>query len=102
MRVRKFEELDVWKKSGEFSKGIYSLTGQPTFAKDHALKNQIIRASISISLNIAEVQSALYLALDQRYLTEMKFKELYEDLEILSRMIMSLSKYLSGDRDDSK
>ena len=50
-------------------------------------------------LNIArgsaiELQSHLYVALDLNYISEGQFREMYELLEEISKMTISLSKYL--------
>lgn len=47
----KFEELLVWQKAREFSKEIYLVTKE---WRDFELKDQIRRAVVSISSNIAE------------------------------------------------
>ena len=51
MAVQKFEDLIVWQKSQDFSVQVYN---QFTSCKDFGFKDQITRASISISNNIAE------------------------------------------------
>ena len=50
----KFKELRVWQDSVELAKKIYLVTNQADFAKDYGLKDQIRRAVVSISSNIAE------------------------------------------------
>ena len=50
--MKKFEDLEVYKKAFDFSIAIYKLTSTKTF--DLNIKNQIQRASLSITLNIAE------------------------------------------------
>lgn len=50
----KFEQLDVWKMSLEYSDLIYEIADKlPEFEK-YNLKPQIIRATTSVSLNITE------------------------------------------------
>ena len=98
-------------------KDIYSITKKGDFAKDYTLKDQIRRAGISVMLNIAEgfcrkshkefkqflfyshgsvgeIQSALYVAFDQEYITQNIFDDLYakceEDSKIISGLIKSL------------
>ncbi len=49
-----FERLDVWKKSVELADDVYRLTrGFPDFER-FGLANQIRRAAVSVSSNIAE------------------------------------------------
>lgn len=49
-----FEKLNIWQRSIELAKRIYQLSASSGFARDFGLKDQIRRASISISSNIAE------------------------------------------------
>lgn len=51
---RKFEDLPVWKLAKSLAIQIYEITKKGKFQKDYALVNQIRRAAISISSNIAE------------------------------------------------
>ena len=44
--------------------------------------------------SVAEVQAALYVALDQEYLSELKFKELYGLADETSKMTLGLINYL--------
>ena len=50
----RFKELRVWQDSLELAEQIYSITSSGSFRKDFGLKNQIQRAVVSISSNIAE------------------------------------------------
>jgi len=49
-----FRELHVWKLAKDLAVDIYRLTGEPQFKKDFGLKDQVQRAAVSISSNIAE------------------------------------------------
>lgn len=114
----RFENLEVWKLAREFVNLIYTLT--KSFPKEElfALTSQIRRAAISIMLNITEgsdrksdiefirflriaftsleeVVSALYIALDQKYITQKQFDELYPKTNFLSKKINSLINYLN-------
>jgi four helix bundle protein len=53
-KIHSFEDLIVWQKGIELVKLIYLLTGKGRFLKDFSLREQIRRASVSISTNIAE------------------------------------------------
>jgi four helix bundle protein len=115
--IEKFEDIESWKKARILTGQIYDLTSNGRFSKDFALRDQIRRASISIMLNIAEgfgrrtdkefsqflfialgsiaeVQSALYIALDQHYIAEPKFQELYNRSSEVARLISGFIKYL--------
>lgn len=102
----KFEELLVWQKAREFSKEIYLVTKE---WRDFELKDQIRRAVVSISSNIAEgfergskddfarfmyiakgsgaeVRSQLYLALDLGYLSKDRFVELNDNADHIVKL----------------
>jgi len=52
--MNRFEEIVAWQKARELTASIYSLVRSNSLAKDFALKDQMIRAAISIMANIAE------------------------------------------------
>jgi four helix bundle protein len=53
--VTSFEDLDIWKKAQEFAAMIYELCDSNLkISKDFSFKDQIKRAVLSISNNIAE------------------------------------------------
>lgn len=54
MKVKSFEDLQVWQDARKFVKSIYELTSSFGFSKDYGFKDQIQRASVSIMNNIAE------------------------------------------------
>ena len=45
----------------------------------------------------AEVQSQLHVALDQKYLSEKEFKEVYESAAEIARLINGFIQYLTAD-----
>ena len=49
-----FRELYVWQNAKDLAVEIYKLTSIPPLKKDFGLKDQIQRAAVSISCNIAE------------------------------------------------
>lgn len=51
---KKFEDLPIWKLAKDLTVKIYQLTKNEKFRRDYSLVDQIRRASISISSNIAE------------------------------------------------
>ena len=53
-KVKKFEEIQSWKKARSLTKEIYAVTLAGSFAKDFGLRDQIRRAAVSILSNIAE------------------------------------------------
>ena len=54
MKYRRFEELPVWKDAIELALLVFDLTSQREFKGYYSLKDQIERAGVSISNNVAE------------------------------------------------
>ena len=109
----KFENLNVWQKSLDYSASIHELT--LSFPKDelYILTSQIKRAADSINLNIAEgstgqsdaefskflgyavrsaieVVSCLYLGQKRGLINEGDFQRLYREAEEIIRMTQAL------------
>jgi four helix bundle protein len=53
-KVNRFEDLEVWQKGMQLAEDVYFITRDEKFAREYSIKDQIIRASISISNNISE------------------------------------------------
>jgi four helix bundle protein len=43
--IKRFEDLECWKKAREFCKSIYAICAETPLAKDFSLKDQIERSS---------------------------------------------------------
>ncbi len=54
MKYNRFEELPVWQAGIDLAAEIYSLTAKPEFENRYSLRDQIERAAVSVSNNIAE------------------------------------------------
>jgi four helix bundle protein len=54
MKYSRFEELPVWKDAIELAVQAFTLTARPEFRRHRSIRDQIERASMSISNNIAE------------------------------------------------
>lgn len=54
MRYKRFEDLPVWNAGIELAVGVFALTSQPQFKSQHSLRDQLERAAVSVSNNIAE------------------------------------------------
>ena len=54
MKYSRFEDLPVWQAAIELGIRIFALTSTPEFKNQFTLKDQIERAGVSISNNIAE------------------------------------------------
>ncbi|HEY5704717.1 MAG TPA: four helix bundle protein [Terrimicrobiaceae bacterium] len=112
-----FEKLDVWRKSVDFAHLVYRLTQDFPTEERFGITNQMRRASVSISSNIAEgssrssrveysrfvelaagslfeVVSQAHIALRQAYLNDESFRLLHSSAEELSRMLSGLKSYL--------
>jgi four helix bundle protein len=109
----KFENLKVWQLSLELTDEIDLLAHSFPKHELYSLSSQIRRAANSVSLNIVEgstgltnaefrrflvianrsaleVVGCLYLAKRRAYLPEEKFTKLYNQIEVLVRMIQAL------------
>jgi len=54
VRYERFEQLPVWLASIELAVEIYAMTGKPAFRRQRSLRDQMERAAVSVSNNIAE------------------------------------------------
>jgi four helix bundle protein len=117
MKIERFEDIEAWKEARKLVNRVYSFCSVNEFKKDHSLVDQIRRAAISVMANItegfarkgnkefiqflfiakssaAELQSHLYVALDQKYINEDTFNELYQDADKIQRQLSNFIKYL--------
>ena len=54
MRYKRFEDLPVWNAAIDLAIAIYSLNSRPEFNSRYSLRDQLERAAVSVSNNIAE------------------------------------------------
>ena len=112
-----FEKLEVWQKAIDFADMVYSATR--TFPADErfGLTNQMRRAAVSVSSNIAEgssrisrkdfarfieiatgsvfeVVSQSFIGRNQGFLTEEAFRHLYASAEEQGKMLSGLKRTL--------
>jgi len=110
-----FEKLEVWQKTRKFTNKIYKVTSNYPKQKRFGLIQHTRKSAISILSNIAEATSRfgkadfqrfiemavgslyetvtqLFIALDNGYLKQTVFDELYIESEIMAKMLSSLSK----------
>ena len=52
--IRRFQDLEVWQTARELARGVYQAEKSQALGRDFAMLNQMKRAAISISSNIAE------------------------------------------------
>ncbi|MFN0138662.1 MAG: four helix bundle protein [Pyrinomonadaceae bacterium] len=116
-KIERFEDIESWKLARQVTRRVYEVSSSGEFVRDFALKDQMRRAAISISSNIAEgferggdkefiqflsiakgscgeLKSQLYVAFDQSYIDTESFDSTYEQLTETSKLISGLMKYL--------
>lgn len=112
-----FEKLEVWHKAIDFADVVYALTRDFPADERFGLTNQMRRAAVSISSNIAEgaarvsrkdfarfieiatgslfeVISQSFVGRRQHFLSEERFEQLYAAAEEQSRMLSGLRRSL--------
>lgn len=118
MAIKRFEDIEAWQLARELAQKIYSLTKKERFTKDYGLSRQIRDAAGSAMHNIAEgfdaetnaefirflryakrscseVQSELYIALDDEYITPNEFSDVYEHARRTRAAIRGFINYLT-------
>jgi len=101
MKIERFEDIEAWQHARVLTQKAYAVTAEGGFARDFRLGDQIRDAAGSVMHNIAEgfdggsntefarflsyaqrscaeVQSQLYVALDQSYPNESEYRDLYD------------------------
>lgn len=117
MSIRRFEDIEGWQLARELSKRVYSVAMRGAFAKDFGLRDQITRAAGSVMHNIAEgfdggsnaefvkflrysqrscseVQSQLYVAVDQAYISQDEFDSIYRHAAMAHAKVGGFIRYL--------
>ena len=115
-----FEKLDVWQKAIDFADVVYSTTRGFPADERFGLTNQMRRAAVSISSNIAEgssrnsrkdfarfieiatgslfeVVSQAHIGRNQGFLSAEEFQMIYAASEEQSRMLSGLRRSLLGE-----
>jgi four helix bundle protein len=115
--IRRFEDIEAWRKARDLTKVVYGLTNDGALARDFALKDQMRRAAISVMANIAEgferdgnkeflqflavakgsrgeLRSHLTVASDQHYMTRTQYESCYGKAVEVSRMVSGLMRHL--------
>jgi four helix bundle protein len=119
-KLSSFEDIIAWQKARELNKTIYFITNaNENFFKDYGLRDQLRRASVSVSSNIAEgferettkeflrflyiakasageCRSQIYLAYDLEYITIEEFNNLKNKISEVSKLISGFIKYLKS------
>lgn len=85
MNKFKFENLEVWQKSKDFAKNIYSTIENFPKTEDYGLKSQLTRAAISVASNIAEGSSRTS-GKDQAHFSQLAYSSL---MEVTNQLIIA-------------
>ncbi len=126
MKIQRFEDLECWKEARNLVNFIYSAINESrNFTKDYRLRDQATGAAVSAMSNIAEgfsrhsnkefiqflfiskssaseVQSILYVALDQTYIDQPVFVSIYSQAEKVSKLDSGLITYLMRNQTNYK
>jgi four helix bundle protein len=118
MKIERFEDIKAWQEARELVRLVFkAINNNKVFGKDFRLVNQLQGSAVSSMANVAEgfarksnkefiqylfiskssaaeVQSHLYVALDQKFITEENFKNIYDQAEKVSKMDSGFIKYL--------
>jgi four helix bundle protein len=118
-KIEKFEDLPVWKDAVRIAVKVYHVSSRGSLSKDYASRDQIRRAALSISNNIAEgfeynnhrqfarflryskgsageLRSNLLIMKEAMLLPEDDYLLLQDDLVNLSRSLEGFIKYLNN------
>ena len=116
-KIERFEDLDLWKDAVKMGVLIYKITEEGKMARDFSARDQLRRAAISVSNNIAEgfeynnnkvfvrflmyakgsageLRSQLFVLKEAGIIEENRFHPLWENALKLSRRIEGFRKYL--------
>ena len=116
-KIERFEDLELWKEAVKMGVSIYKITEEGKMARDFSARDQLRRAAISVSNNIAEgfeynnnktfvrflmyakgsageLRSQLFVLKEAGIIEEGKFHPLWEHVLKLSRNIEGFRKYL--------
>ena len=117
MSIKQFEDIEAWQLARELPLDVYGLTKEPPFAKDFGLKGQIQDAAASSMHSTAvgfdsetntefirllryakrsctEVQSQFYVVLDNEYITQEQFDNVYVQARRTRAAIRGFINYL--------
>ncbi|MBA7547597.1 hypothetical protein ES705_40026 [subsurface metagenome] len=120
MKITRFEDIKAWQEARKLVKLVYeAINTNERFSKDLRLVNQMQGAAVSSMSNIsegfarkgkkefiqylfiskssaAEVQSQLYVALDQKYISQDMFDSIYHQADLVSKLDSGFIKYLNS------
>jgi four helix bundle protein len=117
MKITRFEDIEAWKAARRLAHAVSQVTRFPRRIPDHDLVRQMRRCAVSIMANIvegfdagsrrefvrflrialrsgSELQSHLYVALDEGHLDSPAFDGLYSQVRAVKGMIGGFIRYL--------
>lgn len=121
MKIERFEDIEAWKAARELVKSVNAATRSSAFHEDPDLRRQMRRAARSTMANIAEgfdagsdaefirflkiarrsgseVQSDLYVSLDEKFIDKNKFSDLYGMTRKVKELIGGFLRYLNENK----
>jgi four helix bundle protein len=116
-KIERFEDIDAWQAARKLMRMVYAVSTRGSFARDYRLRDQIQGSAISVMSNIAEgfdasgdaefirflgyarrsaseLQSQLYIALDQEYIDQQQFDGIYQQATQTKQLIGGFIRYL--------
>lgn len=120
---RSFEDIEAWRAARQLTREVYRVTRGRPFSRDHGLRDQLRRASVSVMANVAEglerksprdfvrflriargsaseVRSHLYVALDAEYIDQNTFDRLGGEARRITALLNGLIRYLRTHTND--
>ena len=117
MAIERFEDIKALQRARELTREVYAVSAKGNFARDFGLRDQVRKAAGSVMHNIAEgfdagsdsefvrflsyarrsateVQSQLYIAIDQGYISQEQFDGIYDLAEQCKKLINGFIRYL--------
>lgn len=114
-----YTELEVWQETRKLTKIVYDLTKDFPKEEHYGLRLQVRRSAVSIPSNIAEgcgrstaadtihflhisrgslyeLETQLYLAMDQDYISDKDFKELHAQAVRCKKLLNGFINYYKG------
>lgn len=116
-RINRFEDIKAWQEGRNLKKIVYKIINKPKVKNNFSFCDQIQRATTSIMSNIAEgfesqtkmefikflyyakrsaaeVRSQVYEALDQNYVDNNEFDEVYKQVVYVRNLLSKFITYL--------
>lgn len=125
MTIKRFEDIQGWQEARKLTNMVFEISDKRLFSKNYRLRDQIQGAAISSMANIAEgfdcdtdpefirflsyafrsateVQSHLYVAIDQHFISQEEFDKVYNKATETKNLIGGFMRYLRTSPRDKK